>query len=219
MKLKPTFITLVIISLSANAFGQYTYKQKLGSMATIALPDTPKLKHLEGSEIYFAKYKDVIFIAQVAGVQGGLRDLLTANNTDSVYNGYVNGTLGSTKAKLFYKDKIKINGHDGIEFGYKAELNGQQTYRYQHAVVLNDTLLMCGIWSSDSLSKDDHNLTPFFSGFKVKNAEELSTARAKELGHKTGKAIAIITMLCIPVLLGLGVIFIIRKLVHKKDKS
>jgi hypothetical protein len=219
MKLNPTFITLIIIFLSVNAFGQYTYKQKLGSMATIALPDTPKLKQIKGSEIYFAKYKGVFFMAEAGDIHGGLKDLITGTNADSIYNGYIKGTIESTKAKLFYKDKIKVNGHDGIEFGYKAELNGQQTYRYQHAVFLNDTLLMCGIWCSDSLSKDDHNLTLFFSGFKVKNAEDLSTARAKELGHKTGKAIAIIVALCIPLLLGLGVIFIIRKLVYKKDKS
>lgn len=220
MNLKPFIIALTLVCCSGLVSAQYNYTQKLGSLATIKLPDTPKVKNVKGSEFYIARYKDVLFFAQVGDVGGGLLDLFTTNNVDSTYNGYIKGTLESNKgAILFYKDKIKINGHDGIEFGYKAIINGQQTYRYQHALCLNDTLLMCGIWSSDSLSKDDPNLIPFFQGFKAKTAEQLSMARAIELGHKTGKIIGTLMALSIPVLLGLGIVFLIRKLVYKKRQT
>jgi hypothetical protein len=216
MNLKPFLIFLILVCCSGLVSAQYNYTQKLGNLATIKLPDSPKITHVEGGELYIVQ-KGPIYIAQVGDVKGGLRDLFKKSNTDSYYNGYINGALKSNKgAKLFYKNKLKINGHEGIEFGYKAILNDQQTYRYQHVVFVNDTLLMCGIWSSDSLSKDDPNLKPFFNGFKIKTAEQLSTAQASELGHKTGKVIGMLMALSIPVLLGLGIVFIIRKLVYKK---
>jgi hypothetical protein len=198
---------------------QYKYTQKLGSLATVNLPDTPKIKKAEGTQLYIIQ-KGPIYIAQVGDVKGGLRDLFKKNILDSIYDGYVNGTLNSNKeAKLFYKDKIKINGHNGIEFGYTALFNGQKTYRYQHALCLNDTLLMCGIWASDSLSKDDPNLKPFFDGFKVKTSEQLNKASATETARKIGKALALLVFIAIPVLLGLGIVFIIRKLVYKGNKK
>jgi hypothetical protein len=187
--------------------------------ATIALPDTPKFRALRGSGLYTVSYKRVLFFAQADDVHGGLKDIFAGTNIDSVYNSYIHGVLTSTKGKLFYKDKIKINGHDGIEFGYRAELNGQQTYRYQHAVIVNDTLLMSGILSSDSLSKDEQHLKVFFDGFKVKTAEQLSDGHAAELGRKTGKIIAILILLCIPVLIGVGIVFIIRKIAYRKNKD
>ncbi|WP_426671748.1 hypothetical protein ACPPVU_10975 [Mucilaginibacter sp. McL0603] len=219
MNLKLIIITSSIVCLSITTFGQYRYIQKLGSLATIALPDTPKVQKANGIDIYIINHKGVIFIAQTGDVHGGLRDIFTANSTDSVYEGYIKGTLRSTNGTLFYKDKIKVNGHDGIEFGYKAKINGQQTYRYQHTVDLNDTLLMCGIWSSDSLSKNEQHLKVFFDGFKVKSAEQLSDDHASELGIKTGKTIAILVFLCIPVLIGGGAIFIIRKIAYRKNKD
>jgi hypothetical protein len=219
MNLRLIIITCFAVCLSITAFGQYNYNQKLGSLATIALPDTPKFQQIKGSDVYTSNYKSVIFIAQVADVHEGLKDIFTKNVTDSIYNNYIAGTLGSTKGKLFYKEKISINGHDGIEFGYKAELYGQETFRYQHALILNDTLLMCGIWSSDSLAKDEQHLKVFFDGFKVRSAKQLSDDHARELGHKTGKAIAILMLLSILVLIGLGIVFIIRKLVYRKNKD
>ena len=213
-----TFIFCILLS-SLAAFGQYKYIQKLGTLATVALPDTPKFKTEKGASFYTVNYKNVLFFAQAGDVRGGLKDLFTNNVKDSTYNAYINGVLTSTKGKLFYKDKIKINGHDGIEFGYEAELNGQQTYRYQHAVIVNDTILTSGILSSDSLSKDEKHLKAFFDGFKVRTDEQLGEDHAKEFGRKTGTVIAFLTILSIPVLIGLAIVFIIRKLMYRKNKN
>jgi len=220
MNLKSLVIALLLACCSNLVSAQYQYVQKLGNQATINLPDTPTIKKSEGLNVYVARYKNVIFFAQTSEVHAGLRNVFSAHKVDSIYSGYIRGTLKGTGGKsTFYNNKIKINGHEGIEFGYKAPLNDQQTYRYNRAVYLNDTLLMCGIWASDSLSKDDPNLKPFFDGFKVKTADELSSIQASEWGYKTGKAIGILLTLCIPVLLGLGIVFIIRRLIYKKDKK
>jgi len=219
VNLKLIIIAFALICCSTSSFGQYNYIQKLGHLATIALPDTPKLQRKEDSEIYLSRYKGVMFMAQVSDIHGGLRDLFSSNNTDNYYNHYIKGLLESTKAKLIYKDKIKINDHDGVEFRTTFELKGQKLYGYQHILCLNDTLLMCGIWSSDSLSKDDKHLKVFFDGFKVRSAKQLSYDEAGELGRKTGKIIAILMLLCIPVLIGLGIVFVIRKLAYRKNKD
>lgn len=219
MNLKLIIIAIVLICCSTTSFGQYNYIQKLGHLATIALPDTPKLQRREDSELYFVKYEGVIFMAQVSDIHGGLRDLFVSNKTDTFYNQYIKGLLESSKAKLVYKDKIKINHHDGVEFGTTFELNGQKLYGHQHMLCLNDTLLTCGIWSSDSLSKDDKHLKVFFDNFKVRSDEQLGNDHARELGHKTGKIIATLMLLCILVLLGLGIVFVIRKLVYRKNKD
>jgi hypothetical protein len=218
MNLKLIIICLALL-LSVRAFGQYNYTQKLGSLATVALPDTPKLQRIKGSDVYLIKYKGVIFITQASDIHGGLKDIFEKKSSDSIYNAYIKGTLESTKGELFYKDKIKINGHDGIEFGYQAQVNGQKIYRYQHALYLRDSLLMCGVWSSDSLAKDETHLKVFFDGFKIRSDEELGKADAKKLGYKIGGTLAIITMLSILVALGLGVVFIIKKVVYRKNKG
>ena len=216
MNLKSIVTTCFIMFFSITAFGQYNYIQKLGSLATIALPDTPKLQKISGSDLYTSRYKGVIFVAQAGDVHGGLKDFFTGTSIDSIYNNYIHGALTSLNGKLFYKDKIKINGHEGIEFGYEAKINGKKAYFYQHAVDVNDTLLMGGILSSDSLSKNEQHLKVFFNGFKVKTAEQLNDDHASELGRKTGKTIAILVFLSIPVLIGGGAIFIIRKIAYKK---
>jgi hypothetical protein len=78
---------------------------------------------------------------------------------------------------------------------------------------------MCGVWSSDSLSKDEAHLKVFFDGFKIRSDEELGKADAKKLGYKIGGTLAIITMLSILVALGLGIVFIIKKVVYRKNKG
>jgi hypothetical protein len=218
MNLKPTIVAFTLILFSISAFGQYHYIQKLASFATIVLPDTPKLVEKDGIKIYVVKYQGVIFMGQSGDISPGLQDYFKKNDLDTIYNVYVKGMLGGVKGKLFYKNKLKINGHDGIEFGYKSKVNGQLTFSYHHAVALNDTILMCGIWSSDSLSKHHKNLAAFFKGFKIKDDAQLSTAYAEELGRKTGKTIAILICISIPIIIGFGLIFIIRKIVYRKKE-
>lgn len=219
MNLKAITFTICILFISISTFGQYKYIQKLGSLATVALPDTPKIQKINESKLYTCNYKNVLFFAQAGDVHGGLKDIFTKNSTDSIYNDYITGMLTTTKGKLFYKNKINIYGHDGIEFGYEAELKGQRTYRYQHAVIVNDTILMSGILSSDSLSKDEEHLKAFFDGFKVRTAKQLGEDHASELGRKTGTVIAFLIILSIPVLIGLGIVFIIKRVVYKKNKN
>ncbi|QKJ30208.1 hypothetical protein HQ865_10680 [Mucilaginibacter mali] len=216
MKLKPCIAALVFMFFSIKSFGQYKYIQKLGNLATIALPDTPKVIEKSGNKMYGTKYHGVIFFAAVGDVSGGLRDLFVKNNLDSLYNSYIHAMIAPALGEIFYKNKININGHAGIEFGYKAEINRQMIFRYNHVVAVQDTVLLCSILSADSLSKDDKNLVHFFNGFKVKSAERLSSEHAEELGYNTGYVLGILIVIAIPVLLTLGIVFAIRRIAYRK---
>ena len=218
MKPKSLVITLSFLFFSISALGQYKYTQKLGNLGTIMLPDTPKLTGEKGMGVYISRYKGVIFMAQAANVSGGLRDLFRKNNTDTIYEGYIGGALTGTKGKLLYKDKIKIQGHEAFEFGYKAEINGQETYRYNRIVILNDTILMCGILSSDLVAKDDPALNDFFKGFVIKSNRQLELDSAANWGRKTGNVIGFLFVLSIPIGIGLVLVFLIRKIVYRNKR-
>jgi len=157
----------------------------------------------------------VVYTAAIADAEGGLLDLLKNNNVDSVYESYIRGVLKRTSAKTFYKNKIKINGLDGVEFGYKTNFNGYNTYVYQRAICLNDSLAICSLSASNLLPSTDKNLKVFFNGFKVVNAWS-ARQDISSLDYKWGKVAHILLLLCIPVLLGLGIVFLIRRIIYEK---
>lgn len=219
MNIKIIVLTVLIGCIATVGFGQYTYKQKLGNLATVMLPDTPKLQSVNGVNSYFINYKGVIFMAQAADVAGSLRDLINNQPIDSTYATYINSLLKSSKAKLVYKNKIDISGVKGVEFGYKRKLKGQDTYGYHRLVCLNDSLVSCGLLAADSLSNTDKNLKVFFDGFRVVNASGARQDVPANLAYKTGKLIGFLMFLCIPVLIGLGIVFLIRRIFYKKHKD
>ncbi|MBD1365827.1 hypothetical protein IDJ77_18570 [Mucilaginibacter sp. ZT4R22] len=212
-----TVSTLMLISLSV--FGQYKYKQQLGTLGSVLMPDTPKVQNYKGLGIYLTNYKGVSYLAQASDVSGNLKDLLTRNSPDSLYNSYIKGSLQSTKGKLFYKNKLNINGNEGIEFAYKAILKGQNTYTYQRAVCLNDTILSCAVLAADSLSKDHPALTKFFDGFKVQSASAVKDAEAYSNGVKVGKVIGVLTFIAIFIIIIAGIVLLLRKLTSSKRKK
>ncbi len=219
MKPKSLVVTLSFLFFSTLSLGQYKYIQKLGNLATIMLPDTPQITRGNGgTEFYISRYNGVIFMAQAGDAGIGLKDLFQKSNTDSIYNGYIRGLLKGMNGTLFYKDKIKIQEHEAFEFGYKAEVNGQETYRYNRIVTLNDSILMCGIMSSDLISKDNPALNDFFKGFKTKSNKQLELDHAANLGHKTGHVIGVFITWSVPIIMGLGLVFLIRKIAYRNKR-
>ena len=89
MNVKIAILTVLVACVATVAFGQYSYKQKLGDLATVMLPDTPKLQSVDGVNTYVARYKGVIFLTHIADMEGGLRDLLNNTSVDSLYNSYL----------------------------------------------------------------------------------------------------------------------------------
>nr|WP_067059064.1 hypothetical protein [Mucilaginibacter sp. L294] len=212
------FLIAFLFLLSPYAYGQYNYNQKLGGLGSIALPEKPEIKKIRDLNIYIAKYKQVVFLAQAQDISGGLKDLFRSNNLDSTYNAFVNGAVGTSKGKVFYKNNILINGNKALEFGYKANIKGQDLYSYIRVVALNDSLLMTGIMASDSLSHNHPALENFFKGFKVANKKDLGLKKAENWGRKTGYALGIVITIGIMVGIGLAIVFLIKKIAYKNKR-
>lgn len=218
MKPKSLIITLSLLFLSISVFGQYNYTQKLGSLATVMLPDRPKFKRSDGADTYISRHNGVIFFAEAGDIGGGFKNFFHKDLSDSIYSQYINGLLKGVNGKLIYKNKIKINEHESCEFGYKAELNGHETYSYNRAVALNDTILVCSIFSSDLVSKDNPALNDFFTGFKIKSDKQLKLDHTARFAYKMGKFIGILMTLSILAALGFAVVFLIKKVAYRNKR-
>nr|WP_294794259.1 hypothetical protein [uncultured Mucilaginibacter sp.] len=220
MNLKSVVVLLNFLLISITAFGQYTYIQKLGSIATVALPDTPKLVDAEGIKQYVAVNENgVVFQAAFVHVNKGLKNIFSSSRIDSLYVDYLKGFLHSTKGKLIYKDKIKINGHQAIQFAFKGIAKDQIIYGHYRTVLLGDTLVSCGVLSSDLVPKNERIIKAFFDTFKVISVAELDEIDASTAAHKFGSAIGILIVVAIPLVIGLAIVFLLRKIIYKKQKK
>lgn len=221
MNLKSIAFTFCFSLLSLVTFSQikYSYTQKLGSIASVGLPDTPKIGDVRGFKQYVVNYHGVIFQAAFGHVNKGLKNSLSASGLDSLYSDYMNGFLRSSNSNLIYKDNITINGHRGVQFTFKGELKKQNIYGYYRLVALNDTLLTCGIISSDLAPRDDKNITGFFNNFKVISVAELDEIDATNTAQKLGKGIAWLIAVGLLGSIGFGIVFLLKKLIYKKQKD
>jgi hypothetical protein len=161
MNLKSIIVTLNFLLISITAFGQYTYIQKLGSIATVAMPDTPKTIVEQGVRQYVLNNNGIVYQAALMHANKGLKNIFNSASTDSVFSDYVKGYLETIKGTLTYKDKITINGHKAIQFGFKSKVKNRQLYGYYRVVNLNDTLVTCGIIASELVPKDHQALKTF----------------------------------------------------------
>ena len=219
MRFKHTLFTIWLSLLSVTAFSQYNYVQRLSSLATVGMPDTPKMFEKDGVKSYALNHNGVIFIANFAEVKTGLKGLFSSSKNDSIYTSFINGLIRGTGGKVLYKDKIKINDHPGIQLGYQTMLKGQQFYGYHRVVILSDTLISCGILSVDLLPKNDKNVNAFFDTFKVISVAELDEVDASNAAHKIGSIIGTLIAFSLPVAIGLAIVFLLKKIIYKKRKQ
>ena len=54
---------------------------------------------------------------------------------------------------------------------------------------------------------------------RILNASGAPQDVSSNLAYKTGKVIGFLIFLCIPILIGVGIVFLIRRLIYKKDKD
>ncbi|PJJ84253.1 hypothetical protein [Mucilaginibacter auburnensis] len=220
MNLKAIIAALCLL-LSNAAFSQiqYKYSQKLGTLATVALPDTPKIYQEEGIKSFVSNYSETTYYAASGSATDRLKDILNSYSNDSFYNQYVNGFLKSLKGKLLYKDKIDINGHPAIQFSFRGIANDRTIYGHYRVVRLADSVVTCGVLSTYLVPKQNKNLTDFFSKFKVISSEELDGIEAKSTATKIGEVIGVLTVIGLFAAIGFGIVFILYKIVYRKSKA
>ncbi|MBD1384510.1 hypothetical protein IDJ75_04400 [Mucilaginibacter rigui] len=219
--MKKIFLIFFICISSFNAFCQLTYTQDLKHIAQIKFPDAPEIKSSEsGTTVYV--YKDVqdIYYAQVSPLEKSVKDLFTKDINNQIYNSFITGTIKSTKGKLIYKKNTLIDSLAGIEFLYTSDLLGEKKYSYNKLFFLNDTLLSFSIWATDSIKKDDKKANAYFNTFKITIPnDKIVSKNGTAIAIGLGKITAYLIFIAIPILLGFGIIFIIKKVMYRKSRT
>ncbi|WP_183579823.1 hypothetical protein HDF18_25825 [Mucilaginibacter sp. X5P1] len=208
--MKKTFITLFIILNSIIAYCQHPYIQDLRSLAQVTFPDTPEVKYSDGASYYIYRNKDNdLYFAQVTDLNKINPDSIDSRNPDNIYTQFINGILRPIKGEIFYTEKIKNGGFDGIEYDYKCELKSITYYGYQQVFRFNNSLISYSLLSPDSLIRSDKKINSFFSTFKF------TPDKAADLDKKSS-FLAGLLMISSVLFVGSLAIFVIGKSRKKK---
>ena len=214
--MKKFLIAFLTVFYSITAFCQHGYKQDLNHIATITFPDTPNVGHNQMVTIYGETYNGVVYFVKVTPLHKSSQDMLVNHFNDSVYTGIITGSLNSSKGKLLYKKNIKINSLNGIEFCYMVKVGSVNDYRYHQVFYFNNTLILYGYWTADSLHSNNKDLKAFFGTFKltIKN-DDIRQGNTKVVSYKAGEIIRMFLIIALIVLLGFFTVFIIKKIAYK----
>jgi hypothetical protein len=211
--MKNKFIFLILLLHPFASFCQRSYKADLNQLGTITFPDTPKYKQVKASDFYSLSSNRGVDIAEVTPINKRFKDFFTSHLTDSVYKRVVDGSLKIAKGKLLYKKNIRVNGVDGIAFGYTSKFNGVNYYRYHQSFFFNKTLILFGYWSRDSLQTDDKDLKAFFGSFKLSiKASDISQDNAPTFVPYLAYGIGFVLFFVIVGLLVFAVVFVAKKM-------
>jgi hypothetical protein len=217
MKKITSILIVSLLSLFA-AFAQKPFKHSFSGLATIIFPDTPQEKKAQTETVYMTTYKQSVYLASSSSLNMGLKNMFKENGIDGIYESFITGVLNSTKGELLYKNKISIDGLEGIEFGFQATTNGNIYYNYHRVVYLNNTLINYSYLSLTRVEKNDENITNFFDTFKLSiNKNDVRQTGGSEFGYLLGTIAGYLVTIGIIVGIGFGIAYIIRKIKYKNN--
>jgi len=207
--MRKILIVFLLVFGVIPAYCQHPFTQDLKKLATIAFPDTPQVKKTPGRVYYSFQSKGVMYMASVSNYYNSVGDNFTHDLTDTAYASLLREVNRLNESKLFYQKKIKIDGLRGIEYGFVSKDDSSKYYRYHRALYLNNTLIIFGINSFDSLKIDQKALNDFYAAFKVTapNAERSQETIADSLFNLKTLVWSVLALLA-----GVMIIFIIKKL-------
>ena len=206
-------LTLLLVAFIPFAvFSQQGYQQDLNRVASLTFPTKPTATVRDDKTVYVLADSGIVYLAAVAPYKKGVKALFTKNINDSLFHGAMEGSIQSGKGKLIYQKPVELNGLKGLEFAYQAQLNSEKSFRYHQVFYLNNTLIFYGYWSKDSLQADDKGMRSFFNSFTLKvKPTEANQQDASNLAYNVGKGIGYVLIAGAIVLLGLGVVYLVRK--------
>lgn len=216
--MKKIFTIFFILFFAAKAFCQLTYTQDLEHIAQIKFPDTPKIERIDfGGIAYQYKIEHEIYIANIIPNKKTLMEHFAVDANKKIYNEYISKYLDEIKGKLIYKKNIPMANLDGIEYHYSTNAFGWKSYSFNRLIFLNDTLINFSIFSPDSLKRNDKKIDTYFSSFKITiPANHIASNNKTETINGLAKLTAYLIFIAIPILIGLGIVFLLRKIVYRK---
>jgi len=216
--MKKIVITIIAAFFFFSAFGQHGYKQSLYTVATVTFPDTPKTEDSKTNILYSENIDGIYYIAQAFQITKSLPDEFNADADDKEYSTFINSTLKSFGGKLIYKNKITVNGLNGVEYAYSAISDSAKHYRYRRLFYFNNKLILTGVSSMDSLKKHDKIIDDFFNTFKLTlKRNEIRQAAPINLGKSFAYAFAVLLAIALIIAMIAGIASIIKKRFDNKS--
>ncbi|HZY39425.1 MAG TPA: hypothetical protein VFE53_22370 [Mucilaginibacter sp.] len=222
MKISALIIFTFLLPLSA--FSQDGYQQDLKQIASITFPEKPKSAEKNSKTIYVVNRNGAIYVATASPVYKDYYGLEKKISPDSLFNKFITASLYYSACHLLYKKAVEMNGLKGMEFGYQTVADpdlsdqnnkvlyfddSQKSYRYYQVFYVDNTVITFGYWTRTPLRADDKGLRAFFNGFKLNRKPN---PNASNLAYKIGKGIGYALIAGMIVLLGLGTLYLMRKL-------
>jgi hypothetical protein len=214
---KIAFIILIAFS-AIRCYGQHPYIQTLKTLAVITFPDTPKMADSTGDIVYSKNVNYNYYFTQISDQSQSFSDVINASSDDSVYTNFIRSTLKNNSGKLIYRHHINTQGLSGTEYAYTAFRDSTKEYRYRQLFYFNNTMILNGVTSGDSLKRSDTVLTNYFNSFKLTiRKSEIVQSGSVNLGKGVGYAFAVLLAIAVIIALIAGIIATIRKRVANRN--
>jgi|GEM_PF-2307460 len=210
---KILLIFFILIS-SLKAFCQLNYTLTINNIAKINFPDTPVMKQMPGKvTVYGYQGIEESYIFQISPFRRTDNDLFRKNADNKFYSEQIKETVNTLKAKLVYQKNILIDGIDGMEYAYTFNVGEVKLYSYNQIVSFNDTIFDYYVLSRDSLQKKSDKITAYFNSFKIITPKQNISGLN---GERSIRVIEIIIFIAVIASLGLGFVFLVRKIIYRK---
>jgi len=212
--MRKALLTFIILSLTAKSFCQLNYTLKINDLAQINFPDTPLIKQMPGNvTVYGYQGIEESYIFQISSFRRTDNDLFRKDANNKFYTEQINEVLDHLKAKPIYRKNILINGIDGAEYAYSFNAGEVKLFSYNQIVFFNDTILDYYVLSRDSLQENNDKIQSYFSSFKITEAKKnlITTNQDRSI-----RIFEILIWIAVIILLGLGIVFLIKKTAYIK---
>ena len=153
------------------------------------------------------------YIFQISSFRRTDNDLFRKDANNKFYTEQINEVLDHLKAKPIYRKNILINGIDGAEYAYSFNAGEVKLFSYNQIVFFNDTILDYYVLSRDSLQENNDKIQSYFSSFKITEAKKnlITTNQDRSI-----RIFEILIWIAVIILLGLGIVFLIKKTAYIK---
>ncbi|WP_431291833.1 hypothetical protein [Pedobacter sp. P26] len=210
--------TIFVLFIVLCSFRAGFFHQTLGDLAAIDFPDKPQTIDTLGQHVHHYSDSSGFYLA-------GLSDLnkngagFSHNELDSLYSGFIGGTLKTSKGELVSKKPYHLDGLQGYEIKYVTNNPNLSNLRFKRILFLNSQMLYVDFWTDkdkDEVSKPARER--FFNSLKItanKASRQQGTSNmgniAFGLGYIVGQAIVWVVLA--------GVILVIVFFIINRNKK
>jgi hypothetical protein len=161
--------TISALLIILCAFQQALYHQKLGKIAAIDFPGKPQAVDTLGQHLHhYTDSSSFFYLAGVSDLEAEPAGGYSKREVDSLYAGYIRGTLTESAGELVSKESFQVNGLQGFEIKYITSKPNMSNLRFKRILYLDSEMLYVDFWTDkdkDAVSKSFRER--FFNSLKI----------------------------------------------------